>query len=90
MCIAINDKSIDSTAKHLSCDKLLHYKSIIQFAGDWIFKIGEHLADRNCYCCCYVNMQINVSLLSTKNQTAVDQFWLTDWQTDAISDWPTV
>ena len=23
-----------------------------------------------------------------KYQTAVDQFWLTDWQTDAISDWP--
>jgi len=22
-----------------------------------------------------------------KNQTAIDQFWLTDWQTDAISDW---
>jgi len=38
---------------------------------------------------CYVNRQTNVSLLSTKYQTAVDQFWLTDWQTDAISDWPT-
>jgi len=35
---------------------------------------------------CCVNRQINVSLLSKKYQTAVDQFWLTDWQTDAISD----
>ena len=24
-----------------------------------------------------------------KYQTAVDQFWLTDWQTDAVSDWLT-
>ena len=35
--------------------------------------------------CCCVNRQINVN----KYQTAVDQFWLTDWQTYAISDWPT-
>jgi len=28
-----------------------------------------------------------MSLLSTKYQAAVDQFWLADWQTDAISDW---
>ena len=31
VCIAINDKSQDSTTKHLSCDGLLHYKFIIQF-----------------------------------------------------------
>jgi len=43
-CIAINDKSQDSTVKHLSCDGLLHYKFIIQFVGERIFKIGEHLA----------------------------------------------
>jgi len=30
----INDKSQDSTAKHLSCDKPLHYKFIIQFVGE--------------------------------------------------------
>jgi len=24
-----------------------------------------------------------------KYQTAADQFWPTDWQTDTISDWPT-
>jgi len=44
ICIVLNDKLQDSTAKHLSCDGLLHYKFIIQFAGERIFKIGEHLA----------------------------------------------
>jgi len=43
-CIVINDKSQGSTVKHLSCDGLLDYKFIIQFAGERIFKIGEHLA----------------------------------------------
>jgi len=41
---AINYKSQGSVAKHLSCDGLLHYKFIIQFAAERIFKIGEHLA----------------------------------------------
>jgi len=44
ICIVINDKSQGSTAKHLCCDGLLHYKFIIQFAGERNFKIGEHLA----------------------------------------------
>jgi len=44
ICVVINDKSEGSTAKHLSCDGLLHYKFIIQFAGERISKIGEHLA----------------------------------------------
>ena len=34
---------------------------------------------------CYVNRQ----LIIKKYQTAVDQFWLTHWQTDAVSDWMT-
>jgi len=38
-----NDESQDNIAKHLSCDELLHYKFIIQFAGEKIFKIGEDL-----------------------------------------------
>jgi len=42
ICIGINDKSQDSTAKHLSCDGFLHYKCITQFAGE-IFLIAEHL-----------------------------------------------
>jgi len=39
----INNKSLDSTANHLSCDELPHYKFITQFAGVRIFKIGGHL-----------------------------------------------
>jgi len=100
ICIGINDKSQDSTAKHLSFDGLLHCTFITQFAGERIFKIGEYLAKiqakwlivsyahfaldfcpqrcRTCRIskitcvlrtetatdCCYVNRQINVSLLS--------------------------
>jgi len=30
-----------------------------------------------------------LSLLSAKYQTAVNQFWLTDRQTDTVTDWPT-
>jgi len=89
ICIVINDKSQSSIAKHLSCDGLLHYKYITQFAGERIFKISEHLANlaewlivsytpfsldvcpQRCRTrkinCCYVNRQINVSLLSTNN-----------------------
>jgi len=44
ICIVINNKSEGSIAKHLSCDGLLHHKFIIQFAGERIFKISEHLA----------------------------------------------
>jgi len=44
ICIVINDKSQDSTAKHLSCDELLHYKFVNHCAGKRIFKIREHLA----------------------------------------------
>jgi len=42
--VAINDKSQDSIAKHLSYDGRLHYWYIIQFAAERIFKIDEHLA----------------------------------------------
>ena len=38
ICIVINDKSQDSTAKHLSYDVVNHC------AGESIFKIREHLA----------------------------------------------
>ena len=33
-----------SIVKHLSCDALLHYKYVIQFTGERIYKIVEHLA----------------------------------------------
>ena len=42
ICIVINDKV--STAKHLSCDGLLRYNYITQFAGERISKTSEHLA----------------------------------------------
>jgi len=44
ICIVINDECQDSIAKHLSCDGLLHYKYIIQFVRERIFKIDKHLA----------------------------------------------
>ena len=44
ICIVINDKSQDSTAKHLSYDGLLQYKFVSHYAGERIFKISEHLA----------------------------------------------
>jgi len=44
ICVVINDKSQDSTAKHLSYDGLLHYKFVNYCAGERIFKIREHLA----------------------------------------------
>ena len=44
ICIVINDKSQDSTGKHLSYDGLLHYKFVNHCAGERIFNICEHLA----------------------------------------------
>jgi len=42
--MVINDKSQDSTAKHLIFDGLLHYNFIVQFDGKGIFTVSEHLA----------------------------------------------
>ena len=100
ICIVINYKSQDSTAKHLSSDGLFHYKFIIHCDSERTFKIGEHfkklqakwlivsyapftldfrpqrcrtrwiskitclLLTETVTDCCYVNRQINVSLLS--------------------------
>jgi len=44
ICIVINDKSQDNTAKHLKNDELFYYTFIMQSAGERNFKIGEHLA----------------------------------------------
>jgi len=46
VCMVIEDKSQGrpSIAKHLRNDELLCYSFISQFAGERIFKIGEHLA----------------------------------------------
>ena len=43
ICVVINDKSQDNTAKHLSYDGLLHYKFLNNYAGESIFKIRDHL-----------------------------------------------
>jgi len=43
-CIVINDKSQDSTAKHLNYYGLLHYKFVSHCVGKRIFKIRDHLA----------------------------------------------
>ena len=45
ICIVMNDKSQDSTAKHLSYDGLLHYKFVSNYAGERIFKIREHFGE---------------------------------------------
>jgi len=66
ICIVINDKSEGTTAKHLSCDGLLHHKFIIQFAGESIFKIGEHI--RRSYKVDCVIRPIHPRLLSSKMQ----------------------
>jgi len=44
ICIVIDDKSQDSTAKHVSYDGSLYYVFVIHCAGERIFKIREHLA----------------------------------------------
>jgi len=44
LCIVINDKSQGSIAQHLRNDELVYYTFITQYAGERIFKIGEHSA----------------------------------------------
>jgi len=42
--------------------------------------------------CCYVMLcwQANsLDFIINRYQNSVDQFWLTGWQTDAVSDWQT-
>jgi len=43
ICIVIDDKSQGNAPKHLSCGELFLYKFMIQFSGERILKIGEHL-----------------------------------------------
>ena len=50
ICIVINDKSQDSTAKHLSYDGLLYYKFVNHCSREGIFKIREHLAKLQAKC----------------------------------------
>jgi len=66
--IAINDESQGSVGKNLRCNELLHYTFIIHFAGERIFKIGEHLA-KIVDCVIY---PICIALLSSKMQISPD------------------
>ena len=67
ICTVIDDKSQGSIAKHLSCDGLLHYKVIIQFAGEEI-KIGEQLAKLQAKW--LIVSYIRVRLLSSRMQNS--------------------
>ena len=66
----INDKSQDSTAKHLRLDEQLPLKCIIQCAGKRIFKIGEHLAKLQAKMLDRVIRPICFRLLSSKMQNS--------------------
>jgi len=67
ICNVINDKSQDSTAKHLSCDGLLHYKFVTQFAADIAFaEVTGKMVDR-------VIRPIRLRLLSSKMQNLLDK-----------------
>ena len=73
ICIVINDKSQDSTAKHLSCDGLLRYKFITQFAGETIFKIGEHLPKLQAKRLIVSYAPFNLEFLSSRMQNSPDK-----------------
>jgi len=65
-CIAINDKSQGSIAKHLRYDELLYCTFIIQSAGKRIFLIGEHLAKLQAKWLIVSCAPIRLALLSSK------------------------
>ena len=73
ICIVINDKSQDSTAKHLSYDELLHYKLISNYAGERIFKIREHLAKLQAKWLIVSYAPFALRLLSSKMQNSLDK-----------------
>ena len=70
ICIVINDKSQDSTAKHLSYDGLLHYKFVSHCAGKRILKIREHLAKLQAK---WLIVSFALRLLSSKMQNSLDK-----------------
>ena len=69
ICIVINDKSQDSTAKHLSYDGLLHYK----FASERMFKIREHLAKLQAKWLSVSYAPFALRLLSSKIENSLDK-----------------
>ena len=75
ICIVINDKSQDSTAKHLhlSYDGLLHYKFVNHCASERIFKIREHLAKLQAKWLIVSHAPFALRLLSSKMQNSLDK-----------------
>ena len=76
LCIVINDKSQDSTAKHLSCDRLLHYRFIIHLAGERFlskyvrnYVIGKVTGKMVACVLCHIRL----TLLSSKMQNSPDK-----------------
>jgi len=70
ICIVINDKSQDSTAKNLSCDGLLHYKFVDHCAGERMFKIREQLAKLQAK---WLIVSYALRLLSSTMQNSLDK-----------------
>jgi len=73
ICIVIDDKSQDSTAKHLSYDGLLRYKFMNHCAGERIFKIREHLAKLQAKWLIVSYAPFALRLLSSKMQNSLDK-----------------
>ena len=73
ICIVINDKSQDSTAKHLSYDGLLHYKFVNNCASERIFKIREHLAKLQAKWLSVSYAPFALRLLSSKMENSLDK-----------------
>jgi len=73
ICIVINDKSQDSTAKHLSYDGLLHYTFVNHCAGERILKIREHLAKLQAEWLIVSYAPFALRLLSLKMQNSLDK-----------------
>ena len=69
----INDKSQESTAKHLSYDGLLYYKFVSHCAGERIFKIREHLAKLQAKWLIVSYAPFALRLLSSKMQNLLDK-----------------
>ena len=69
MCIVINDKSQGNIAKHLSWEVFIHYKFIIQFAGDKKIKIGATFGEFTGKMVDSFMRPIRLTLLSSKMLT---------------------
>ena len=79
-------KSQDSLAKHFSCDGLLHYKFIIHFASERIFKIGEHLVKLQAKWLIMSYASFALRLLSSKMQNSLDIKITCLLQTETVTD----